>query len=323
MPEIIGRQIEAGVALEASRGTAESTAGKWLRKVTANLMERAEKVVDDTTMGVLEDSVGSRVVKKFIEGDIDGILHIDALGYFLKNLYGTVNTTTVSGSVKQHAFTMLQSIEHPALSVFIKRGGVDQKVYNGGMLKSFELRAAVDDYLRFTASFLARQGASNADTPTYGADYDFIGKDVTVKVAASEAGLAGATALGAKEVTVTWDTGLVADHILGSYFPDDIYNTKMSIEGSLTLNFKDATQKDLYLGDDAKYMSISIVGAADLGSSNYPTITLIFHKVMFQDWGIDGGADDVITENITFKAFYNRVDGKQSTVTIKNLTATY
>lgn len=323
MPEIIGRQIEAGVALEASRGVAESTAGKWLRKVSASLMERAEKVVDDTTMGVLEDSVGSRVVKKFIEGDIEGIVHIDALGYFLKNLYGTVNTTTVTGSVKSHVFSMLQSIEHPSLSVFIKRGGVDQKVYNGGMLKSFELRAAVDDYLRFTASFLARQGASNADTPSYGAEYDFIGKDISVKVADTEGGLAGATALGAKEVTVTWDTGLVADHILGSYFPDDIYNTKMSIEGSLTLNFANATQKDLYLSDSAKYMQILIAGAADIGSSNYPTITLVFNKVMFQDWGLDGGSDDVITENITFKAFYNRTDSKQSTATLKNLTTAY
>ena len=60
--EIVGREIEFGVATEASRGSAESAADKWMRKVTANVVERATHALDDTTRGRLEDGEGRRVV---------------------------------------------------------------------------------------------------------------------------------------------------------------------------------------------------------------------------------------------------------------------
>jgi hypothetical protein len=95
------------------------------------------------------------------------------------------------------------------------------------------------------------------------------------------------------------------------------------IEGDFTLNFADETFKDLYLGDDAKYMSITIQGAADIGGGNNPTITILLNKVQFMDWNRAGGANELVTEPITFRAFYNPSDSKQSQVTVQNLTTSY
>ena len=78
--EIVGRQIEFGVATEASRGSAETTADKWMRKVTANVVERATHALDDSTRGRLEDGEGRRKVQSHIEGDVEGILHADVIG---------------------------------------------------------------------------------------------------------------------------------------------------------------------------------------------------------------------------------------------------
>ena len=321
--EILGRQIEAGFALETTRGTAKTTAQKWFRNVVANIIERSENSVDDSVMGVLEDSLGARVVKKFIEGDLQGIVHADAIGYLLKNLYGTSNSSVVSGSVYDHIFTLQQNIQHNSLTIFAKDGSVQQQVFNGGMVKSLEINAVVDNYIRFTAGFLARSAASNAASPSYGAEYDFIGKDITVKMATSEAGLSGATPLSLKEVNINRDQGLIQDHVLGSYTPSDIFNGKMMVEGDLTLNFADTTLKDLYLGDNARYMEIKIQGSADIGSGNNPTITILLNKVQILDWSRDGGADDVVTQKVNFRAFYNRTDSQQSEVTLRNLTTSY
>jgi len=321
--EIVGRQIEFGVATEASRGSAETTADKWMRKVTANVVERATHALDDSTRGRLEDGEGRRKVQSHIEGDVEGILHADVLGWFLANIYGVVNTTTVTGSVKSHVFTLRQNIQHQSLTLFAKDGSVQQSVFSNAMINTLEITAAIDDYVRFSASFLAAVAASNSATPSYDTEYDFVARDITVKIADSEAGLAGATATKVKDLGIKWDQGLIRDHVVGAYAPADIYNARLMIDGNFTLNFADETFKDLYLGNTAKYMSITIAGEADIGSGNFPTITIVLNKVQFMDWNRAGGANELVTEPITFRAFYNPTDSEQSTVTVKNLTASY
>lgn len=323
MAEIIGREIEVGVAIEATRGTAITTATKWFRKAVANVVERATHVVDDTTRGKLEDVEGRRVVTKYIEGEVSGPVHADLFGYFLSNLYGVVVSTNVSGSIYSHVFNLGQNIQHPSLTLFAKDGAVQQLVFDNAMISTLELSASIEDYVRYNATFIAAEATDNADTPSYDTEYDFIARDITIKMADTSGGLSAATAIKAKDITITWDQGAIRDHVVGSYTPDDIYNSKMMIEGQFTLNFDSETYKDLYLGNSAKYMQITIEGEADLGSGNHPTITILLNKVMLMDWNRAGGADELVTQPISFKAFYNATDGKASQVTLKNLTAEY
>lgn len=321
--EIVGRQIELGVGVEKVRGTAQETAEKYVKNTTANIIEKSEKVIDDSSHNKLEDSDGSRVTKKWIEGDLNGVLHADAIGYFLYNLYGAVVSSNVTGPVYSHVFNMLQSIEHAALSLFAKDGAVQQLVFNTCMLATLEINASVDDYVRYTASFMGKSGESNSDTPSYDTEYDFIGRDITVKIADTEGGLVAAEAVKIKDLTITYDVGLIVDHVLGDYNPDDLYNAKMAITGSFDKNFVDTTFKDLSLSDDAKYMEITIEGAADIGSGNNPSMTFLFNRVQIQSWDRSGDNDDLVTESIDFKAFYDETDDKQSQLTLQNLTTEY
>ena len=323
MAEIIGRELEVGFSTEGTRGTAEATVDKWSKNVTASIVERAEHADNDTVRGVLEDMEGRRVVQKYIEGDIEGIAHVDAIGYLYSSLYGKVTSAVVAGSVYSHAFTLRQNIEHQSLTVFAKDGGVQNLKFAGCMVNTLEINAAVDDYVRFTAGITGRTAENASVSASYDTEYDFIGRDITVKIADTEAGLAGATATPVKEITVTHDQGSIRDHVLGSYTPSDIYNAKHSIEGEFTLNFTDETFKDLYLGDSSKYMSITIEGEAILGGSYKPTITYIFNKVQFNDWNRSGGADELVTEPISFKCYYNETDEEASKVTLQNLTTVY
>lgn len=323
MAEIIGREIEFGVATEATRGTPETAADKWMRKVIANVVERAAHAMDDATRGRMEDAEGRRVVQKHVEGDVEGPVHVDVLGWLLSNIYGVVVTSTVSGSVKQHIFTLGQNIQHPALTLFVKDGGVQQLNFANAMINTLELRVTQDDLMRFSASFIAGAAADNSDTPSYDTEYDFVSRDVTVKVADTEGGLAGAAATKAKEVTVRWDQGLLRDHVVGSYTPDDVYNSKLMIEGTIVLNLDDETFKDLYLGDSSKYMSITVTGETDIGGGNYPSVTLILYKAQIMDWNRSGGADELVTQTIQFRGFFNASDSKASQVTLINLTSSY
>jgi len=321
--EIIGREIEVGFSTEATRGTAESTVDKWAKSVSASIVERAEHADNDITRGVLEDMEGRRVTQKYIEGDIEGIAHVDAIGYLYASLYGKVTSAVVAGSVYSHIFELKQNINHQSLTLFAKDGDVQTLKFAGCVVNTLEINASVDDYVRFTAGIIGRTAEDAVVSSSYDTEYDFIGRDITVKIADSEAGLADADAVPVKEITVTHDQGSVRDHVLGAYTPDDIYNGKHSIEGDFTLNFADEVYKDLYLSDTAKYMSVTIEGEAILGATYKPTITYIFNRVQFSDWNRSGGADELVTQPVSFKAFYNETDNEASKVTLQNITTSY
>jgi len=323
MSEIIGRDIQIGFATEAVRGTAESTVDKWQKNVTANVVERAEHVIDDTVRGVLEDSIGRRVTQKWVEGDMEGIVHADSIGYLLASLYGKVTSAVVSGSVYSHIFALKQSIIHQSLTLFGIDGSAQKIKYAGCMLSTLELNATIDDYIRFTSNFIGRTASDHVETSSYDTEYDFIGRDITVKIADAEAGLAAATAIKLKSLDMSFDQGGIRDHVFGSYSPDNTYNSKMVIEGSFALNFANEAFKDLYLSDTAKYMQITIQGVADIGGALNPKITILLNKVLIADWNRSGGADELVSEEVSFKAFYNEADGEQSVITLQNLTASY
>lgn len=323
MNEIIGRDLQVGLATETVRGTAATTVEKWMRNVSVSILERAEHVEDDSRRGVLEDMQGRRVISKYIEGDIEGIVHVDAIGYLYSSIYGVVVSEVVAGSVYDHEFTLGQNIEHPTLTVFAKDGDAQQLKFNGCVLNTLEISASIDNFVRFTAGIIGIGGVDNAAVPDYDTEYDFIGRDITIKVADSEAGLSGATAIKAKSVSINHDQGAIRDQVFGANTPDNIYNAKQSIDGEFMLNFTDETFKDLYLGNTSKYMSITIEGEADLGSGNKPTITYIFNNIMITDWTRDGGSDELVTQTVSFKAYYNETDGEASKVTLRNLTSSY
>ena len=321
--EIIGKFLEFGVAVEATRGTAKTVAEKWIKNVTANLTTKAEHAIDDNSHGVLADSDNRRVTKKSIEGSVEGIVDANAIGYLMYNLYGSVVSSNVAGSIHSHVFTISNVIEHPSLSFFVKDGGAQQLVFNNGMVNSLEINATPDDFIRFSASLMASEEADNTDTTDYESALDFVGKDVNVKIADTEAGLATAEVVKAKDLGITFDQGLIADYVVGNYSPDDIYTSKMSIEGSFTKNFSDETYKDLFTGDVSKYMEIVIEGSQDLGSENHPTITILLNNIRVTGWDRSGGNDELVTESIEFKAFYNVTDEQQFEVTLQNLIAEY
>ncbi len=322
--EFIGRQIDFAIAIEQTRGTAEATAERTVRKVAANLIPRAERVIDDSTFGRLEDAAQIRTVRRWSEGDVEGIVHADVIGYYFLNLYGSVSSNTVSGATT-HTFTMEQSITHPSLTGFVKDGDVRQEKVAGLMITTLELIATTDDYLRYTANFLGKEGATDVSVlPALATEYDFISRDITVKIADSEGGFGAASALKLKELNITFNTNAEADFVFGNYSPNDIYNKQFSIEGSFVRNYEDTTFQDLYESNTAKFMQIVIEGEAVIGgASAHPKITIQLDKIQINDWTRTSGGDDLVTEEVSFKAFYNTSTSQQSEVELVNLTAEY
>jgi len=70
-------------------------------------------------------------------------------------------------------------------------------------------------------------------------------------------------------------------------------------------------------------MQIEIEGEADIGGGNKPKLTILLNKVEITSWSRGSSADDLVTEDIEFKAFYNTTDEQASKMTLVNLTSSY
>jgi hypothetical protein len=323
MSTYIGREISFGVGVEATRGTAQTTADRWIRKTTANVIPRAERVIDDTTFGRLEDAERVRTVRRWSEGDVEGILHADVAGYFFLNLYGASTSNVVSGTVYEHAFALAQNIQHPTLTLFAIDADVRNTRIPGGVISGLEITAATDQYVRYTASFLGREAQSSTDTPELATEYDWVSRDIEVKIAETEVGLGSASPLKLKNLSISWNPNATADWVFGSYSPEDIYNGAFEITGSFTRNYTDNTFKDLYESDAFRYMQVEIVGEEDLGGGETPELRVFLNKIQITDWNRSSGGNDLVTEDVSFKAFYNVADESQSEVFLQNVTPSY
>jgi hypothetical protein len=323
MADIIGRNLEVGYSVENVRGTSPATVEKWVKNVTAGIVEKAEVKDDESVHNTLSEGDQRRVVKLWIEGNLEGNVHADAIGYLFYNLYGAINSAVVETTAYDHTFTLAESISHASLSVYAKDGSIQQKAFSNCMVKALEIKCVVNDFVKYTAGFVGKASGASVASPVYNTEYDFIGKDITVKIADTEAGLPGATATKVKQVDIKFDSGAIQDFILGSATPNDVYNSKFSIEGKFVKNFDATTFKDLSLVDTPKYMSITILGDTTIGAISKPTLTFTFYKVMINSWTRSGKADAVVTEEVGFKAYYNATDSKQSKLILRNVTTEY
>jgi len=325
MAEIIGRDVEAGVSVEDTRGTAAPSIERAVKKVSAEVLPQAEHVVDDATRGQYADSENRRVVQKWIEGDLEAPVEIGALGYYLYNLYGTVSTSEIDTSgVYEHVWTLQQDNKHPSLTVFVKNGDIAEYSYSGAMLTGLEINVAPDDLVRATRSFVARESSTFTGTYTYPTDYDFIGKDVSVKIADTSSGLGAANAQQAKDLTINWDPNAITDEfVFGQYTPKDLYNAGMGIEVSLTKQYEDETWRDLFQNDTSKYLRIIIEGSTDIGGGNHAKFQLTLNKAMVTDWSRSGDSDDIVNEEITVKGLFNTSDSKQSEIITQSSISEY
>lgn len=76
-------------------------------------------VHDESSFGVIADSVESYVTKQWAEGNIEGNVNINNFGYALLSAFGTLSTAPASSGAYTHSFSVLESNEHPTLTVGI------------------------------------------------------------------------------------------------------------------------------------------------------------------------------------------------------------
>ena len=328
MSEIfVGRKSDIGIAKEAVRGT-PVPATFFVPQMNLTLDEQIQQVIDEVSVGRIEDSVDANVTEKFVEGTLEGRISVESMGLLLLAAIGvdTPSADTPEAGVHTHAFSVKNDAQHPSLTFSLKEPN-SSKTYPLGMITSLEIEVALNQYAQFTVGIRARAGTVATITPVYTeADEKkiFLPQHGTFKTAADLAGLGAGTEFKIRNFTITIDKNVEDDQVIGDLSPNDILNKQFSIEGSVELLYRDSTFVDELLADTKKAMRITLENTdITIGATTNPKLEIDLANVKFGEVTKPLANDDIIIQTISFKAHYDISDAKMLDVTLINETATY
>lgn len=322
MSKFIGAQADFGIAKETTRGTAESTATFYIPKVSLSLDDKIEQAMDENSVGVIEDMTNAYIVNKYAEGEVEAKVGDKSIGLMLLATLGSVSTGTVSDSAYTHTFSVLQSSQHPSLTLFVDDNNQDYK-HALGMITSFELNAEVGSLVTYKAGFRAKVGATATLSPSYTAENVFLAQHATFKTASTAAGLDAASTINLKSINFTINKNVEDDRALGAVEPVDILNKQISVEGSMELVFNANTMKTEMLADTLKAMRVQLTSDVLIGTSSVPKLTFDFNAVKFSEISRNYGNGDIVTLSVSFKAFYKLADAAMISAVLINAQSSY
>ena len=317
----IGRLINVGIGRETARGTAQATATFWIPRVDFDFNPRADYAVSESGLGVIDGRSDAKVVEKVGEGSFGGIVFDKNFGLLLAACLGTWSTGTVSDSAYTHSFTRLNSNAHPALTIFHKDSNVDEK-YALGMLNQLTLNCVLKDFVKYSAGFLSKVGATTSSTPVYTAENAFLATHVTMKFADTIAALATASATAVRAFNLTINKNVEDWQNLGSIDPADIVNKAMTVSGDTELLFDDSIIRDYVLGGSKKACLLTILNSDVLiGTASRPKLEITLAPMSFRDWGRGAGLNDIVTQTVAFDGNFSLTVGEVRTLSIQLINA--
>jgi len=326
MSKGIGRLCNLGLIKEASRG-AGGAPTYWLPRTSFSLDERAEKVVSEESLGVIEDAHESYVVARYGEGDIAGEIRDASFGLLLYGLLGTVSSAVLETTAYNHTFTLAQTNSHQSLGITVDDPLTGQDIeFRLAMLNSLSIEVALGEIVKYASSFISRPGADVSRSATYTAENKFTATHARVKIAADLASLGAASALSIKSVKANFGKNVMRDHTLGTATPEEIHNQQFSADGELMLNLENETYKDYMLNNSYRALRIEFINTGvTIGASSNPAIQINFPRVHFYDWEGDRANDAIGTQKLNFKALRDVSGGNAavSSIVLTNTAVSY
>ncbi len=326
MPAGIGRQYQLGIAKETTRGTSESTASFWLDTLDLDIDEKFNRVVEEQTEGVIEDSTGLKTVQRWVEVSFRAYIDDISIALIFYSVLGTLASSTHAGesAVYDHDITVAQTAQHQALSLFENdpMSGQDYK-HALGVVSSIEIAFEHAKILDFTSNFMSKKGETATLTPANTAVKRFLPKHCTVKIADDLAGLSGASALGVEVLNLSINQNVEPNYVLGSEDPDDFYNKQMTIEGDLQIIWDSETYRDYIVDGDDKALQVDLVHTDVIGSASNPQVRIRLAKCNFVELTRDLGQNEIVKQTLSFKAHYSSSDSEMIDVLVVNTTASY
>ena len=327
----IGRQIQFGIAKEASRGTAEAAATFWIPWISLALDEKIELAEHNQAYGVLEATSGASIVKKWAEGSVSapiGDKHFPLLLLSLLGALATTDNADADASVKDHTITVGQSAQHQSLTMFLDDplAAADYK-HPLGVVEEINIKYEVGKMLEYEAKIRSKTGTLVVAglTPASTTENNFLSQHASFKLASNLAGLDAASALTVRSMNLKIAQAIQEDGALGDVSPVDYTNGPVTIEGEIEAVWEsESAYKAAVLAGTAKAMRMDLINSdVTIGTAAKPQIRVDLAKVIFSEITKAHNLDDIVMQTLAFKGHYSSSDAKMVSIVVTNDQASY
>jgi hypothetical protein len=326
MAKFIGRLVDVGIARETSRGTFVTPAYR-VPKTAITIEDKVAKVntrASFNNIGYEGDQ--ALVAQKWAEGDLECPLFDRSFGVILCALLGVPTTSAPASGVYTHTFALQNDNQHPSLSIVVAESTISAVAFRLAMIETLELTFQPDQQVMVKVTFMSKRSADWTITwPSIISENKFIGRDLNFKMATLTSGLAAASNIPLRSLTLKFAKRLRMDSVLGTVDPQDFINQAFSIEGDIELNLEDKTYKALMMDGSYRAVRINLVGQTIIGSgSGTPEFLLDLSRVHFEAWESSRPNDEIASQKLTFKALYDVTNANIiNSCTLKNTATSY
>lgn len=304
----------------------------WIPKVTWKVEPKLETKEDESWLWKIEDMSDMYTTMESTEFTADWIVRDDFIWLLLLAVFWKVTTVAnadVSWNVYDHTFEVDENNNHKTLSIWGTNPYLDWQnksiVAAYWTLDTFELTADAGDYVKFKVNAKWKKLTDwTKKTPAYNVSNAFTSKDVSVKIADTEAWLVWATPLKLKSVKINFNKNVEMIQNLGDVDVDTIHNKQFSLDGEFTSIYRDEDQINLVRNSSKKYMQITIKNTSTIiWTAEYPELTLTLYKAWFKEWSKTEDSNGLIEQTVWFKALLNTTDWKAVKAVLTNLITSY
>lgn len=303
-----GEEIILGIGMEdsANRGTWVSPQMWVPGRMPTSLKSVPEIINVAETRATGMDAQETEIILSKSSGTFEFNIRFESFGFFLKSYLGKVTSSGIESGVYEHTFEVLGEPQHPSLSASLSMPNVQDYKYPLAIISSLEIRTPIDDLVNATVGIESDaevKAGSDFFTPTFETtDYRVRHQDITIKIAATEAGLDAAEAISLKSFNSSHNGNVKRNQNVGELSGVDIITGLHNMELNFSSDYLDETYRDMIEDNDDKALRIEMKRSdITIGSSNNPTIQINYPKVNLTSRDQDRPLDDIVVDTCTAK----------------------
>lgn len=328
MSVLSGRKIGYAIGREGvggSRGVAVAPT-HGIPHIDGDFKPRGEKIINDSSIGVLANANGAAIVKEWAEGDITSKFTPNAGGLLLLAGFGNVVSSDhadANAAVRSHLFTMSEDNLHPSFTL-VRKEANQNKRYALGTCRSWEMEVVVGEYVKVTTSWIAKDGVVDVDTITYAEEAEFTPKYAMLKRAATIAGFGAADPLKVRRFRVKIEKTVADDYVFGSNSPDEFYVTEYNVGGEIEQRYENLEHYELYKSDSTAALQLTLENTdVNIGAAAHPGLVLQLPAVTLDEWDLDQGKDAVVSQTVGFKGLFSIAEAQAIQAVLTNTQNNY
>ena len=309
MSKFIGRRVNLGLAREASRGVGVAPTF-WIPKSVISFDDKITKARSSLSYGNI--GAGNQALKalEFAEGSVEMDVLDKSFGLILYSIFGTLSTAGPTDSAYTHTFSLANTNQHTSLTFTIDEPNDDNDLtFELAMIESVTITIVPDDVVKATVNFMSKAsvpGSVETWEVSYSAENKFLGRHLTFKLATDTSGLAAASNISVKSLTLNFNKNLIRDDVCGTVSPKDILNQNFTIDGSVELTYEDRSYRSLMVDGSYRAVRIQLTNTdVTIGAATNPSFKIDLSRVDFEAWEAMRPNDEIAMQSINFIANYD------------------